>query len=166
MTPAVASDNGLSGPLLFDAVLRPHRSLPPHGFAILIGGFAAVLLTLGVGFLARGAWPVFGFCGLEILLVYWAFKVSYRNGLLRETLQMNRETLRVRRIPPRGHGRTWDFQPYWLRVEMDDPPEHDSQLELKSHGRHLIIGAFLSPEERLELAQALRAAIDKTRAPS
>lgn len=164
MTPAVASDNGLAGPLLFDAVLRPHRSLPPLGFAILIGGMAAIMLTLGIAFLARGAWPVFGFCGLEILLVYWAFKASYRSGRLFETLQMNRETLRVRRVPPRGRGRSWDFQPYWLTIHMDDPPEHDSQLELTSHGRRLVIGAFLTPEERLEVAEALRAAIHKARA--
>lgn len=151
----------MPGPLLFDAVLRPHRSLPPLGFAIVIGGMAAVMFTLGIAFLARGAWPVFGFCGLEVLLVYWAFKASYRSGRLFETLQMNRDILRVSRIPPRGRSRTWDFQPYWLKVRMDDPPEHDSQLELTSHGRRLVIGSFLTPEERLEVADALREALRK-----
>jgi uncharacterized membrane protein len=46
---------------------------------------------------------------------------------------------------------------------MDDPPEHDSQLTLRSHGRGLVIGAFLAPEERLDLANALRDALSQLR---
>ena len=62
-----------------------------------------------------------------------------------------------------GKKEHWSFQPNWLRVRMDDPPEHESQLTLTSHGRTLTIGAFLTPEERLEVAKELRAAIGKWR---
>jgi hypothetical protein len=44
-------------------------------------------------------------------------------------------------------------------VTIDDPPRHDSQLVLSSHGRALAIGAFLTAEERAEVARALRAAL-------
>ncbi len=40
---------------------------------------------------------------------------------------------------------------------MDDPPRRDSWLTLASHGLSLRIGTFLTPEERLDLARALRA---------
>jgi uncharacterized membrane protein len=46
---------------------------------------------------------------------------------------------------------------------MDDPPRRDSWLTLASHGLSLRIGSFLTPAERLELAQALRAALSQYR---
>ena len=44
---------------------------------------------------------------------------------------------------------------------MDDPPGVKSPLTLSSHGKALEIGSFLTPEERLEVAQALRAALGR-----
>ena len=147
----------------FDAVLHPHRSLGPRGFKLLMAAFGALSFINGIVFVTVGAWPVFGFFGLDVLLLYVAFKASYRSGRLVETVRLTDHALEVREIDPRGRERSWSFQPYWLRVEMDDPPEHDSQLTLRSHGRGLIIGAFLSPEERASLADALRDALDRQR---
>ena len=146
-------------PLLFDAVLYPHRSLPPRGFALLMILISAVSFAAGLAFLLMGAWPVMGFFGLDVLLIYVAFRVSYRSGRISETLRMSRSELSIRRILPNGKMLSWSFQPYWLRVEMDDPPRHRSELTLSSHGRRLVIGAFLSPDERIEVARALRAAL-------
>ena len=112
-----------------------------------------------------GAWPVFGFFGLDVLLIYVAFKASYRSGRMHETLRLTENALTVERVGPGRRHRSWRFQPYWLRVEMDDPPEHESQLTLASHGRRLVVGAFLAPEERLEVARALGAALGRLRQP-
>jgi uncharacterized membrane protein len=46
---------------------------------------------------------------------------------------------------------------------MDDPPRRDSLLTLVSHGRRLVIGLFLTPQERLELAHALQRALHRYR---
>ncbi len=110
-----------------------------------------------------GAWPVIGFCGLDVGLLWLAFKLNDRDGRLSEHLRMTARLLTVRRILPSGRMREWRFQPYWLRVEMDDPPRHDSQLSLTSHGRRLTVGAFLTAAERHRLASALRAALDRLR---
>jgi uncharacterized membrane protein len=149
--------------VLFDAVLRPHRSLGPRGFLLLMAAFGALSFVAGIAFVSAGAWPVVGFFGLDILLVYVAFKASYRSGRMTETVRLTERALEVREVDPGGRERSWRFQPYWLRVEMDDPPEHDSQLTLRSHGRGLVIGAFLAPEERLDLANALRDALSQLR---
>jgi uncharacterized membrane protein len=148
----------------FDAVLNPHRSLSPKGFLILMLALGGISFVAGVAFLAMGAWPVFGFFGLDVLLVYVAFKLNYRSGKLVEAVRLTDRQLHIRRIHPGGRIQEWSFQPYWVRVEMDDPPEHASQLTLSSHGRSLNIGAFLVPEERLELAQALTAALERWKA--
>lgn len=149
---------------LFDAVLLPHRSLSPVGFVVLMACVGVVSFTAGMVFLLAGAWPVVGFFGLDVALIYLAFRMSYRSGRLRETVRLTKDALTVRRILPSGAVRSWTFQPYWLRVEMDDPPEHHSQLRLTSHGQVLVIGAFLTPAERLELARALETALRRQRA--
>ena len=147
----------------FDATLTPHRSLGPLGFALLMGFFAGLSLAIGIGFVMIGAWPVMGFFGLDVVLVWLAFRLSYRSGRLREHLRLSEGLLTVRRILPSGRVREWRFQPYWLRVEMDDPPRHDSRLTLSSHGRRLTIGDFLPAPERLEVARALRTALRRLR---
>lgn len=148
-----------SEPVVFDAVLTPHRSLPPRGFVILMSAVCAVSFAAGLVFFLVGAWPVVGFLGLDVLLIYLAFRLSYRSGRCYETVSLTRAALTVSRVDARGRGRSWRFQPTWLQVVMDDPPEHHSQLTLRSHGESLSIGAFLAPEERLDLARALRRAL-------
>ena len=150
---------------IFAATLEPHRSLSPRGFVILMSAIAGVAFGAGLAFALVGAWPVFGFFGLDVLLIYVAFKASYRSGRMHETLRLTENALTVERVGPGRRHRSWRFQPYWLRVEMDDPPEHESQLTLASHGRRLVVGAFLTPEERLELAKALGAALARLKQP-
>ena len=158
-TPTVEKDGG--GKLLFNAVLRPHRSLGPFGFHVLMALVALVSFTAGMVFFLIGAWPVVGFLGLDVLLIYGAFKLSYRSGRAFETVQLLPETLIVRRVNPAGRVRTWRFQPHWVRVSMANPPRHESQLTVSSHGKRVTLGAFLTPRERVEVADALRTALGK-----
>jgi uncharacterized membrane protein len=149
----------------FDAELRPHRSLGPLGFWLLMTAVSLVCFTAGIAFLLIGAWPVFGFFGLDVLLIYVAFRLSYRSGRLVEFVRLDERILTLVRRQPGGRTETWRFEPFWVRVAMDDPPRHDSRLVLSSHGRHVTFGGFLTPEERLEVATALRAALVRWRAP-
>ena len=160
MTPPLQAGGGAEAARpLFDAILTPHRSLPPLGFAVLMAVVVAVNVGLGVSFMLRGAWPIVAFCGLDVLLFYVMFRLNYRSGRIYERVRLLPDELVVERHDVRGGVQRWTFQPYWLRVAMDDPPRHDSQLVLRSHGRTLSIGSFLSPAERFDLAQALRRAL-------
>ena len=160
-----SSEAGADG-CLFDAILTPHRSLSPHGFVILMSLVAGVGFGTGIVFLTLGAWPVFGFCGLEVVLIWLCFRLSYRSGRIWERVRLTPAALTVERHLSNGSRREWSFQPYWLRVVMDDPPEHESRLVLTSHGESLAIGSFLTPEERLDLAKALRRALASAREPT
>ena len=156
---------GDGAPLAFSAVLHPHRSLSPVGFFILMVFIVGVSFSAGLAFLAQGAWPIFGFFGLDVLLIYLAFKLNYRDGRIFETIQLGAKELLVRRVFPSGRIRVWTFEPAWMRVLMDNPPEHHSQLVLTNREKRLTVGAFLSPEERLEVADALKAALALWGAP-
>lgn len=144
---------------LFDAELTPHRSLSPRGFLLLMTGICAISFAGGLAFYLAGAWPVIGFLGADVLLIYLAFKINYHRGRLVERLHLTRDKLTVSRIWPGGKQRSWDFQPTWLKVELDDPPRPESPLILRSHGRSLAVGGFLTKEERAEVATALRRAL-------
>jgi len=160
---AGASEPPCAPDAVFSATLSPNRSLRQAGFAAVMALVAGVNLIAGVYFSAIGAWPVAGFCALDVALVYIAFRLSYRQGRLREHVCVTPDALTVSRISPPGHESRWRLQPFWTRVEIDEPVEHESQLRLVSHGRTLILGAFLSPPERGALAAALRDALRRAR---
>jgi len=148
---------------LFDAVLYPNRSLPNAGFVAVMAVVIGANILFGVYFYTIGAWPVIGFCGLDVFLVWLAFKLSYRQGRLREHVQMSEDELWVSRILPSGHESRWRLQPAWTHVSFDRPLAHESQVRITSKGETLILGAFLSPEERDRFADALNFALGRAR---
>ncbi|MFN4090870.1 MAG: DUF2244 domain-containing protein [Alphaproteobacteria bacterium] len=156
---------GGGDPLIFDAVLYPHRSLSPTGFWIVMSLVAGISFAAGVAAVAIGAWPVFGFFGVDALLLAWCFRRNYWDARLYETVQLTPNALTVRRVLPTGKSRSWTFQPHWLRVELEEPIDNGSQLALASHGYRLAIGAFLSPDEKRDFARALGRALREARAP-
>ena len=160
-----ARAHGAGETVLFDAVLTPHRSLSRRGFRLLMAGAGVVSLAVSAGFFLIGAWPVVGFFGVDLLLLYAAFRANFRAARLYETVTLTRQALTVARVSPRGDAQRWRFQPAWLRVFMADPPEHDSPLTLRGQGRDLYIGSFLTAAERLELAHALQSALNRARMP-
>lgn len=149
--------------VFLDAVLQPYRSLPPGGFAALMAVLGGLSLVAGVACVLAGAWPVFGFFGLDVLLVYLAFRLSYRGARLRETVRLTERSLTVERVSPRGERRRWQFEPYWIRVLFEDRDEA-SAVTLASHGRALVVGSFLAAEQRRSFAATLRGALASWRA--
>jgi uncharacterized membrane protein len=155
---------GPPGGLYFERELLPHRSLPPQGFHLLMGLLALVSLGVGIGFVAIGAWPICGFFGLDVAALYLAFHLSYRSARQREVLRLAGDDFTVERVDIYGKRREWRFQPFWLRVILEERPDESNRLLLASHGRSLVIGDFLGPPVRRELAHSLRAALARWRA--
>ena len=143
----------------FSAVLTPHRSLSPRGFLVLMSVISVVSFAAGMAFFLAGAWPVLGFFGLDVLLIYFAFKLNYYAGRAYEAVSITGNTLTVTKVLASGRRRQFTFNPYWARVDLRSQPGRASVLRLTSHGRSLIVGAFLSEDERLEFAGALRDAL-------
>lgn len=151
--------------VIFERVLLPHRSLPPRGFHWLMGVLFLVSVGVGITFVSMGAWPVCGFFGLDVALLYLAFRLSYRSAKRRETLRLAGDEFTVERVSIRGDRRIWRFQPFWLRVVLEPRDGAETcRLSLVSHGQSLVIGDFLPPPSRPELAESVRAALARWRA--
>lgn len=156
-----ASDQPQGGPSVFDATLRPHRSLEPRGFVLLMAVVAGISFVAGLAFVLHGAWPVMGFFGLDAVAIYIAFRINYRAADSSERVVLSETELLVER---RRRGRLvgrWSFQPYWLRIEVADEPP--TGVILHSHGRRVAVGSFLAPDEQAGFAKALRESIDEVR---
>jgi uncharacterized membrane protein len=160
----MGSSDPLTETLHWEAVLRPHRSLPPGGFLVLMLCLAAVSFVSGVVFVLIGAWPVCGFFGLDVLLVYILFRLNYRGARMREVLRLEGGDLTVERIGVRGDRRFWRMQAFWLRVELVEAADGGNRLLVTTHGRSLVIGGFLTPDERRDLARELDAALRRWKA--
>jgi uncharacterized membrane protein len=150
--------------VFFERVLLPHRSLPPSGFNMLMLVLGLVSLAVGIGFVSIGAWPVCGFFGLDVALVYLAFRLNYRSARRREILRLANDEFTVERVDIYGERLIWRFQPFWLRVILLERPDESNRLLLASHGRRLPIADFLGAPMRRELAGTLRAVLTRWRA--
>jgi uncharacterized membrane protein len=146
-------------PTIFSAVLTPNRSLGPTGFLILMTAVGGTSFIAGMFFLLIGAWPVFGFFGLDAALVYVAFKLNYRSGRLYETLDLTPARLVLTRVHPSGRQERFDCNPYWARVNLREWPDGRTALSVVSRGTELAFGSFLTDDERRDLATALREAL-------
>lgn len=146
-------------PGAFHAVLAPHRSLGPRGFLALMIALGAMSFATGIVFLIAGAWPVLGFFGLDVLLVYIAFKLNYRSGRLYETIDVTPAKFAWTRVHPSGRQEQFDCNPYWARVNLREWPDGRTVLSVASQGKELAFARFLTDDERRDLASALRDAL-------
>jgi uncharacterized membrane protein len=151
-------------PILFSAVLTPHRSLNRTGFMLVMAFLTVISFVAGVAFWMMGAWPVFGFFGLDVLAIYVAFKINFRRAKASEEISVTPSELRVRRISHRGHVVEWVLNPLWVQLDQIAHEEFGiERLYLVSRGRRVSIGSFLGPEEKASFANALRTGLAAAR---
>lgn len=122
-----------------------------------------VSFIAGMAFLMIGAWPVFGFFGLDVLLVFIAFKLNYRSGRVHELVELTPELLTVTRVEPTGERHRIEFNPFFVRVRFSEEVDGRTSLRLASHGREFEFARFLNDDERREFAGVLRNALADAR---
>lgn len=103
-----------------------------------------------------GAWPVMGFMGLDVALIYLAFRRNYRDAKIFETIDLTGEKLVLERVYPSGRKKNWVFNPFWVRIGLIEHPSGATKMQLTSHGKSLLFGQFLSDHERREFTAVLQ----------
>jgi uncharacterized membrane protein len=165
MTAANRTDNDPHAePTLFSAIITPHRSLSGKGFLAVMALVGGLSFAGGMFFFLMGAWPVIGFLGLDVALVYWAFRANYRAAAAFEEVTVTPSELRVRRVSHRGEVAEWTLNPLWTKLDREKHEEFGLlKLFLVSRGRRLPVAGFLSPKEKESFAAALSAALGEAR---
>jgi len=145
----------------WQATLTPHRSLTRQGFLVVMGLVVAVNLVIGGLFMAIGAWPVAGFAGLDVLIIWWAFRANFADARKMERISITEHELVFDRFAENRAPEQQRFVRRWVRVELEEDREREliGRLSLVSGASRVAVGDFLAPEERKQLATALRAAL-------
>src|ERR1700741_4912008 len=136
----IPEGEGSAPTIQFSAILLPHRSLSRKGFLVLMIAIGGVSFVSGAACIIAGAWPVFGFFGLDVLLIYIAFRLNYRSGRLYETIDLTPEQLILTRVHPSGRSERFEFNPYWVQVRLHEGPDGRTYLGLASRGQQLAFG--------------------------
>ncbi|MEO0495868.1 MAG: DUF2244 domain-containing protein [Pseudomonadota bacterium] len=154
---------------LFSAILVPYRSLAPLGFNLLMLFLFIVLTSMGVMFYSIGAWPVIGFCGLDLLLIWFAFHVNYKAARAFEEVELDRTQLRVRKVDANGREAHHEFNPFWTRFQVERHDEigivsmvltsREPHADPARRSRKVAIGSFLNPDDRESFAKAFGQAL-------
>ena len=145
----------------WQATLTPHRSLTRQGFLAVMLIVVAVNLVVGGLFVALGAWPVAGFAGLDILIIWWAFRANFADARQMEQISITDHELILDKVRKDKAQEQQRFVRRWVRVELEEDREREliGRLLLVSGGRRVPVGEFLAPEERKTLAEALKSAL-------
>jgi uncharacterized membrane protein len=145
-------------------MLTPHRSLGGTGFLVLMGVISIISFAAGLMFYIVGAWPVGGFFGLDVLLIYWAFKINYARGAAYEEVTVTPSELRVKKVSHRGEVAEWLLNPAWTSLDRETHEDFGLLgLFLVSRGKKLVVASFLDPAGRETFAAALAAAIGEAK---
>jgi uncharacterized membrane protein len=145
----------------WSVTLTPHRSLSREGFIALIAILVLINFAGGMLFIVAGAWPISGFMGLDVVLVWWAFRRNYADADKAERIVVDNDLVTLQRRSVQGTRETLEFNRRWLKVELeyDQAREMVGRLLLIYRGGLIEVGSFLGGEERRSLSKALRAAL-------
>lgn len=150
-----------AAPQTFRATLRPYRSLSRKGFLILMGVLVGLNFAAGTAFYMVGAWPVAPFLGLDVALVWWAFRKNYADALKEEQIEVTAHELILKRFDHDRQREELHFTRAWVKVELEEDKDRElvGSLYLRFKGERTEIGRFLAAHDRKELAFALRGAL-------
>lgn len=145
---------------IFEALLTPHRSLGRQGFIIFALIVSAMALGHMVVFLVAGAWPVALFFGVDLLLIFGAFWLSYRSGRAREEISLSRIELKVKKISASGRQKEHRFNPLWSKFDISRHEEIGiTDMRISARDAKTSVGSFLNPEDRESFASAFSGAL-------
>ena len=153
-----------ASPIIDVITLWPHRSLSQRGFALLLVILGSLAIAIGLGFFLIGAWPVIGFMGLELGVLYIAFRLNYRDGKVCEQLLIHARGIDIVRISAKGAQTRQTLPSLWIEAQLIKQKGRRRILQLRHHHDFYEIGAFLPPAEKKDLMAMINQRISDARA--
>lgn len=153
-TPAPDSPHG---PPRLSLRLTPYKSLTPEGFVWFIAVTAALISLPLFSILGTSVfWALLPFIVIAIWGIWAALRRSWRDMELFEDVHVWSDLIRIERHDPKHPTRTWEANPYWVRMTLHAKGGPvPNYLTLHGGPRDIELGAFLTPPERTELKRLL-----------
>ncbi len=151
-------------PIFMDASLAPNRSLSDRSLMLFMGLMFAASLLSSAYFIRVDALPVLAFFGLDLAILLAALLVSRRKSRQVTRVRVTTTQITLLHTDGRGRQKMATLPTAFTRVELNEPVGPADWLTLAVSGTRYIVGRFLTPDERVDFAAALRAAIRTARA--
>ncbi len=151
--------------LIFEAVIKPHRSLSYRAMFMVMGAMLAVSLFITSEMAHLGAWPVIGFNLADMLLALTLFWLNMRAARSCETISLSEESLAITRTDASGRRTSFSLPPDWLNVVLEERPGTVPKLLFSSRGKSFEVARALGEAQKRDLAQALSRAMHRWRNP-
>lgn len=152
--------------IYLDTEVRPNASLSPRAFMIVMSLVGVFSFAAGVLYLTVGAWPVFGFFGLDALAIWFAFRLSFRAQEQVTYIRVDNTHVRLWHMQRGKPDKRADLPTAFVRIGLETPLTHNSFLTLQYGEKAWVVGRFLTPEQRGTLAEKLRDAVTAARGHS
>lgn len=139
----------------FRVVFKPNSALTADKKIKVVFLLSIIPLLIGIGFSLIGAWFVLPFVGLEILALAIAFYYINNHEADYESISINGDSLVVKRSTAQQVSQDV-INPYWVKVLQHKLPNGELRLYLRSHGKEIEVGRYLTREQRELLAKQLK----------
>lgn len=138
-------------------ILAPHRSATWRENLYLVAAVAALALPIAIGWALLGYWVILPLCGLELLALVAGLYWSSHALLAREVVTVGDDAITIE-AGRRRVERRFELRRHWARVTLAPGrgKAHPRRLIVRSHGRAVELGRFLTDDERGEAAGRLR----------
>lgn len=131
----------------------------------VIALFAALAAVPGLIFYSMGAWPIVGFLGFDILVLYWALSASLKSGKAYEEITLWPDALDIRAVSANGTEHIERFNPFFVRFAvLRDNEGRVTALRLMTREREIELGHFLTPDDKASFADRFGTALHRARA--
>ena len=149
---------------IFAAVIRPHRSLGQQGFRLVMTLVCLASIISSIPFIIAGAWPVATFFGLDVVALYIAFRVNFKDGRAFEEVAVSPVKVMLAKVTPKGERAEWRFDTIFTKLERQDDEDYGlMRLNVVSRGQSVPVAQALSPGERESFHDAMAGALAKAK---
>ena len=145
--------------------ISPNYSLRGWSRVIFLGSIAFICLAIGVFFLIMGAGLILPFAGLEVIIVFICFYISFRWSQQKEIIYISNEKIKLeqgRLIKERS----WEEFRSFVVLEVKADQYNSNQFCFQSKGKRFYFGSFLNEEDKLILKNELKRIINQLNALS
>ena len=144
---------GISGApsATYSLIAKRNCSLSTSGRHFVLALVSSVTFGIALIFTALGAWLILPFAGLEVLVLYLAFRYIERHACDYERISIAEDKLLLE-FHEAGDVRRVELNCFWARIECDA----QQRLTVRSHGREIEFGRHLTGRQRIALARRLK----------
>ena len=147
----------------FEILLKPNSSLTGAARVLFLGSIFFICSVIGIGFFLAGGTMILPFAGLEIILVYLAFRLSFNWSNQKQIIILSKEHVEVR-VDGLKEFFTWKEFRSFATFNISKDQSMEDKISFRSKGKEIYVGNFLNKGDKEKLKEEVSLIIQKLNA--